>query len=189
MFAPGCVVATVASIGYTELREYYCLKWRDNKAPEPMPEEDNKAGKNGNHMERCIELQEELLQAQEKNLLLSAQLRELERIARDSEDMKAELTAQTLLLTDKSRENKHLHQELSRVTGVLDVKLNEVEELRAAVQELQQQLKMRESERDLLAVMLNEAENAQRRAEETYINSQEQNQQGTGWLRPFKPKK
>lgn len=154
-----------------------------------MPEEEKAAG-NGNLMERVVELQEELLQSQEKNLLLSAQTRELERIARDSEDMKAELTAQTLLLTDKSRENKHLHQELSRVTGVLDVKLNEVEELRATVMDLQQQLKMRESERDLLAVMLNEAENAQRRAEETYINGvKDQNAGNTGWLRPFKPKK
>lgn len=154
-----------------------------------MPEEDKRAAGNGNLMERVVELQDELLQSQEKNLLLSAQTRELERIARDAEDMKAELTAQTLLLTDKSRENKHLHQELSRVTGVLDVKLNEVEELRGAVQELQQQLKMRESERDLLAVMLNEAENAQRRAEETYINEKDQQQNNAGWLRSFKPKK
>ncbi len=116
-------------------------------------------------MARVLELQEELLQAQEKNLVLSAQTRELERVARDAEDLKAELTAQGLLLADKSRENKHLHQELSRVTAVLDVKLNEVEELRAAAADIQQQLKMRESERDLLAVMLNEAESAQRRAE------------------------
>lgn len=154
-----------------------------------MSDEDKKATGNGNLMERVVELQDELLQSQEKNLLLSAQTRELERVARDAEDLKAELTAQGLLLTDKSRENKHLHQELSRVTGVLDVKLNEVEELRAAVVELQQQLKMRESERDLLAVMLNEAENAQRRAEETYINEKDQQQNNAGWLRPFKPKK
>ncbi len=154
-----------------------------------MPEEEKQSTGNGNLMERVVELQDELLQSQEKNLLLSAQTRELERVARDAEDMKAELTAQGLLLADKSRENKHLHQELSRVTGVLDVKLNEVEELRAAVTDLGQQLKMRESERDLLAVMLNEAENAQRRAEESYINGTKDQSTNTGWLRPFKPKK
>jgi hypothetical protein len=139
-------------------------------------------------MQRVLELQDQLLQAQEKNLVLSAQTRELERIARDADDLKSELTAQGLLLTDKTRENKHLHQELSRVTGVLDLKLNEVEELRSAVSELQQQLKMRESERDLLAVMLNEAENAQRRAAEDISNGAKDAQASTGWLR-FKPKK
>ena len=141
-------------------------------------------------MDRVLELQDELLQAQEKNLMLSAQTRELERVARDAEDLKAELTAQGLLLADKTRENKHMHQEMSRVTQVLDVKLNEVEELRAAVADLQQQLKMRESERDLLAVMLNEAESAQRRAEEETQQQINATQSNTGWLRPFnKPKK
>lgn len=140
-------------------------------------------------MQRVLELQDQLLQAQEKNLVLTAQTRELERIARDSDDLKSELTAQGLLLADKTRENKHLHQELSRVTGVLDLKLNEVEELRSAVAELQQQLKMRESERDLLAVMLNEAENAQRRAAEDLSNGAKDSQASTGWLRPFKQKK
>jgi len=135
-------------------------------------------------MERIVELQDQLLQSQEKNLHLSAQTRELERIARDSEDLNAELTAQGLLLADKSRENKHLHQELSRVTGVLDTKLTEVEELRAAVSEMGQQLKMRESERDLLAVMLNEAESAHRRAEESLIDAANRDQ-GAGWRLPF----
>ncbi|MGH9553167.1 MAG: hypothetical protein ACRD3W_27555 [Terriglobales bacterium] len=139
-------------------------------------------------MQRVLELQDLLLQAQEKNLVLSAQTRELERVARDAEDFKSELTSQGLLLADKSRENKHLHQELSRVTGVLDIKLTEVEELRAIVADLQQQLKMRESERDLLAVMLNEAESAQRRAEqETASGTPQAN--STGWLRPFQQKK
>jgi len=117
-------------------------------------------------MQRILDLQDQLLQSQEKNLLLSAQTRELERVARDADDLKGELTSQGLLLADKSKENKHLHQELSRVTALLDVKLNELEELRAAVSDLQQQLRMRESERDLLAVMLNEAENANRRQAE-----------------------
>lgn len=140
--------------------------------------------------QRILELQDELLQSQEKNLLLSAQTRELERVARDAEDLKAELTAQGLLLADKTKENKHVHQELSRVTGVLDLKLNEVEELRGLVAELQQQLKMRESERDLLAVMLNEAENAQRRTqEELYNGVKDKEKNDTSWLRPFKPKK
>lgn len=139
-------------------------------------------------MERIVELQDQLLQVQEKNLLLSAQTRELERVARDADDLKAELAAQGVLLADKSRENKNLHQELSRVAGTLDVKLNEVEELRAVVADLQQQLKMRESERDLLAVMLNEAENAQRRAEESSAVSKDA-PTNTGWLRPFKGKK
>jgi len=138
-------------------------------------------------MQRILELQDQLLQSQEKNLVLQAQTRELERVARDAEDLRSELTAQGLLLTDKTRENKHLHQELSRVTGVLDLKLNEVEELRTVAADLQQQLKMRESERDLLAVMLNEAENAQRRAAEDQ-NGGKDSQTNTGWFRS-KPKK
>lgn len=134
-------------------------------------------------MQRLLELQDELLQAQEKNLVLSAQIRELERLGRDTDDLKTELAAQGLLLTDKSRENKYLHQELSRVTTVLDAKLMEVEELRNAVAEFQHQLKMRESERDLLAVMLNEAESAQRRAEA------ESGKDDKGWSRLLKGKK
>jgi chromosome segregation ATPase len=136
-------------------------------------------------MAKLLDLQDTLLQAQEKNLMLSAQTRELERIARDAEDLKGELTAQGLLLTDKTRENKHLHQELSRVTGVLEVKLQEVEDLKAQIVELQHQLKTRESERDLLAVMLNEAESAQRRADD----SSKEGQTNGGWLlKHFKSK-
>ena len=37
-------------------------------------------------LQKVIELQEQIVQAQEKNVLLSAQTRELERVARDSED-------------------------------------------------------------------------------------------------------
>jgi hypothetical protein len=135
-------------------------------------------------LEKVAELQDLLVQAQERNLLLSAQTRELERVARDADDLKAELNAQGLLLADKTRENKLLHQELSKVTTVLDVKLQEAEELRTAATDLQHQLKTRESERDLLAVMLNEAENDRRRAE----NEPTQGKDGQGWLRHFKGK-
>jgi hypothetical protein len=141
--------------------------------------------------QRVLELQEKLLEAQEKNLMLAAQIRELERTARDMEDLKVDLSSQALLLADKSKENKHVHQELSRVASLLDLKLNEVEELRALVSDLLQQVKMRESERDLLAVMLNEAENAQRRqAEEMMvINSEKEQQKNAHWLSSFNKKK
>ncbi|MBX9950856.1 MAG: hypothetical protein K2Y39_16920, partial [Candidatus Obscuribacterales bacterium] len=67
-------------------------------------------------------------------------------------------------------------------------KLNETEELKAVVQDLQHQLKTREQERDLLAVMLNEAENNQRRLEAVigeitaHMNAKEKE----GWLGRFK---
>ena len=136
---------------------------------------------------KVLELQEALVQSQEKNLMLSAQLRELERMARDGDDLKSELLNQGLLLSDKSRENKQLHQELSRITGLLEQKLQEAEELRNSVVELGHQLKTREQERDLLAVMLNEAENAQRRqqAQETVT---EVTKDTPGWLKAFKGK-
>ncbi len=140
-------------------------------------------------IEKVIELQDSLLQAQEKNILLAAQARELDRVARDADDLKAELSAQSLLLSDKSRENKHLHQELSRATSLLDVKLNESEELKSALADLGQQLRAREAERDRLAVMLNEAENAQKRAEAEKLVAQQQAQQeppSIGW--PFSGK-
>lgn len=139
-------------------------------------------------MKRLLDLQDSLLQSQEKNLILSTQARELERLARDAADFKAELAAQGVLLTDKTRENKHLHQELSQVTSTLEVKLQEVEDLKAAVSDLQHQLKMRESERDLLAVMLNEAESAKRRFEEMNQRQIEEssktkdNQFNSSWL-------
>ena len=136
---------------------------------------------------KVLELQEALVQSQEKNLMLSAQLRELERMARDGDDLKSELLNQGLLLSDKSCENKQLHQELSRITGLLEQKLQEAEELRNSVVELGHQLKTREQERDLLAVMLNEAENAQRRqqAQETVT---EVTKDTPGWLKAFKGK-
>ena len=47
---------------------------------------------------KLIELQEALVQSQEKNLMLSAQLRELERMSRDGEDLKSELINQSSFL-------------------------------------------------------------------------------------------
>jgi len=114
-------------------------------------------------LEKVLELQDLLMQAQEKNILLSAQARELERAARDAEDLKAELSAQALVLADKSRENKTLHQEFSRVSGLLDIKLEEIEEAKATILELEQQIKSKEQERDILLVMLADMEAAQKR--------------------------
>jgi hypothetical protein len=115
-------------------------------------------------IEKLLEIQESLLQAQERNISLTAQARELERIARDHEDMKIDMENQGALLADKSRENKYLHQELSRMSGVLSTKLLEVEELKAQIADIQHQLKTCQSERDLLAIMLTEAENANRQS-------------------------
>lgn len=139
-------------------------------------------------LEKVAELQDTIVQAQERSLLLSAQTRELERIARDAEDLRVELTAQGLLLADKTKENKLLHQELSRVTTVLDLKLHEVEELKTALTDLQHQLKTRESERDLLAAMLSEAENAQRHISDSQEQPVVEEQHTAGWLRHFKGK-
>src|SRR6202789_750159 len=135
---------------------------------------------------KVLELQEALVQSQEKNLMLSAQLRELERMARDGEDLRSELINQGLLLTDKSRENKQLHQELTRITSVLEQKLQDVEELGASVVDLQHQFKNAQAERDLLAVMLNEAENAQRRQQASDDSNAARDT--PGWLRAFKGK-
>jgi hypothetical protein len=151
----------------------------DNKTPTPgTAEEDLDLSA---LIEKVIDLQDSLVQSQEKNIVLSAQTRELEQVARDADDMKAELAAQSLLLADKSRENKHLHQELSRVTSLLDTKLIELEELRVLVIDLQQQVRAREAERDRLAVMLNEAEKAQRLAEEEALVARDQTA-NKGWF-------
>lgn len=115
-------------------------------------------------VEKLLELQDALLQAQERNISLTAQARELERISRDHEDMKIDMENQAALLADKSRENKYLHQELSRMSGVLSAKLMEVEELRAQISDVMHQLKTVQSERDLLAIMLTEAEAAAKQA-------------------------
>lgn len=144
-------------------------------------------------IEKLLELQDALLQAQERNLMLTAQARELERIARDGEDLKAELANQGTLLSDKSRENKHLHQELSRMASVLDAKMQEVEDLKTVIADVQHQLKTCQQERDLLAVMLTEAEalaRQSRRGEpggdnQAYPSKDTAGQQ-TSWLNRFK---
>jgi len=144
-------------------------------------------------IEKLLELQDSLLQAQERNLTLTAQARELERIARDAEDIKAELANQGQLLTDKSRENKHLHQELSRMAGNLEAKVQELEDLKSVIGDLQHQLKNCQQERDRLAVMLTEAENAARQGRrsieppsESYGKSTQE--QSASWLKILKGK-
>lgn len=148
-------------------------------------------------MEKVLELQDLLVQAQEKNLLLSAQARELERAARDTDDLKAELTAQGLILADKARENKSLHQEFSRLTSLLNGKMQKVEELNSSFADLHHQVKSREQERDILSVMLNDMESTHKRtlaefaeAEEiirALVSEKEKLQTTTGgWLAPFK---
>ena len=120
------------------------------------------AGGDMSYTDKVVELQDQLLQSQERNLLLSAQARELERSLRDSDDLQAEMASQSLILADKTRENKRLHQELSRVTTTLESKLKELEELNSQFVDLQHQLKTRELERDRLSVMLYEIESSQK---------------------------
>jgi chromosome segregation ATPase len=134
-------------------------------------------------IEKLLELQDALLQSQERNISLTAQTRELERIARDHEDMRIDLENQAALLADKTRENKYLHQELSRMSGVLSSKLLEVEELKAQVADIQHQLKTCQSERDLLAIMLTEAEAAARQGNKGETKETTQN-----WIKYLKGK-
>lgn len=110
-------------------------------------------------IEKLLELQDALLQSQEKIITLSAQIRELERMVRDAEDLRAANENQVQLLADKTRENKFLHQELSRLSSIMSSKLQESDELKFVIQDLQHQLKSSQSDRDLLAIMLTEAEN------------------------------
>jgi hypothetical protein len=107
---------------------------------------------------KIVELQDKLVEAQEKNLILATQLREMEMMARDGQDLKAELENQSAMLADKTRENKQLHQDLARVTTMLEEKLKDLEETKIQNTDLVHQLRQRESERDLLAVMLTEKE-------------------------------
>lgn len=109
-------------------------------------------------IQKLLELQDALLESQEKNISLSAQIRDLERQVRDAEDLRIEHENQAQLLADKTRENKYLHQELSRMSSMLSVRLQDTEELRSTIIELQHQVKTSQSERDLLAIMLTEAE-------------------------------
>jgi flagellar motility protein MotE (MotC chaperone) len=122
------------------------------------------AGEDKSYTDKVIELQDQLLQSQERNLSLSAQARELERSVHDSDDLQSEMAAQSLILADKTRENRRLHQELSRVTTTLESKLKELEELNNQFVDLQHQLKTRELERDRLSVMLYEMESASKLA-------------------------
>lgn len=133
---------------------------------------------------KIVELQDKLVEAQEKNLILSTQLRELEMAARDGEDLKSELSNQTALLADKIRENKRLHQDLSRVSSSLEAKLKDLEEIKLAVVDMQKDLKQREAERDLLAVMLTEKEKEGARAQAA-AQSPDQQKKDQGWLNPF----
>jgi hypothetical protein len=112
-------------------------------------------------LKQIVELQDSLLKAQEKNILMLAQVREFDRLARDAEDLKQELVNQNQLLLDKSRENKQLHQELSQASSLLESKLQEIETMKVAITDFQHQLKIAQSERDLLSSMLTEAENTQ----------------------------
>lgn len=132
-------------------------------------------------IEKLLEVQDALVQAQERNISLTAQARELERIARDHEDVKADLDNQNALLADKSRENKFLHQELSRMGHVLSAKLLEVEEAKNQLNDIVHQLKTCQSERDLLAIMLTEAENQARAS-----GRADGNPNGPNWLNRFK---
>lgn len=109
---------------------------------------------------KLYEMQDNLVQSQEKNISLSAQIRELERLNKDAEDIRIEHDNQAQLLADKTRENKYLHQELSRMSTVMNGRLQESEDLKAAIIDVQEQLKRCQSERDILAVMLTEAESA-----------------------------
>lgn len=113
-------------------------------------------------IEKLLEIQDALLQAQERNITLTAQIRELEKQTHDLEDLKVENDNQAQLLADKSRENKHLHQELSRLSALLGARMQEAEELKNTISELQHQVKTSQADRDLLAVMLTEAEQAAR---------------------------
>jgi len=165
-----------------------------NSTLNTKPEPDQSTGKQWDTkslLEKVLELQDLLMQAQEKNLLLSAQARELERAARDSEDLKAEISSQALVVADKTRENKTLHQEFSRISSLLDIKIQEVEEAKLVISDLEQQVKNKEQERDILLVMINEMEGKRtsttnprlQETGKTVISKDKGQQQNTGsWL-------
>lgn len=147
-------------------------------------------------IEKLLELQDALLEAQERTITLAAQVRDLERLARDADDLRSELANQAALLADRGRENKYLHQELSRMAGVVEAKAQDGEELKSVIADLQHQLKTCQSERDLLAAMLTEAENAARRTRRAEIDPEAQpypppareSQASSGWLARLKGK-
>jgi len=147
-------------------------------------------------IEKLLELQDALLQAQERTIMLGAQVRELERIARDAEDLKSELANQGALLADKSRENKHLHQELSRMAGLLETKAQEATDLKSVIADVQHQMRTIQQERDMLSGMLMEAENAARQVRrgdsgsdnQTYPPGSKDQASTGGWLGRLKGK-
>ncbi len=132
-------------------------------------------------VKKLVEIQEALLESQEKTIVLEIQIRELERVARDTEDFKLELSNQAQLLADKTRENKQLHQELSHNASQLNLRIQEIEELKALTTDIQHQLKTCQSERDLLAVMLTEAE----QSTQLRSNSSSSQQVSSGWLSKY----
>ena len=137
---------------------------------------------------KMVELQDKIVENQEKNIMLSTQLREMEMMARDADDLRTEVANQSALLTDKSRENKRLHEDLAKLGSLLEEKLGEVDELKSLVVDLQHQLKQRESERDLLAVMLTEKEQQQHHqgaASTSGTFEAAEKDKPLGWLNPF----
>lgn len=138
---------------------------------------------------KIVELQDKIVENQEKNIMLSTQLREMEMMARDADDLRTEVANQSALLTDKSRENKRLHEDLAKLGSLLEEKIGEVDELKSMVVDLQHQLKQRESERDLLAVMLTEKEQQQHHQQATASTSgtfeAAEKDKPLGWLNPF----
>ena len=136
---------------------------------------------------KIVELQDKIVESQEKNIMLSTQLREMEMMARDAEDLRSEVANQSALLTDKSRENKRLHEDLAKMGALLEEKIGEAEELQTSVTDLQHQLKQRESERDLLAVMLTEKEQQGGAASTSGTYDAAEKKKG-GWLNPFNKK-
>jgi hypothetical protein len=140
-------------------------------------------------IEKLLELQDALLQSQEKNITLAAQIRELERQTRDTEDLRITHDNQAQLLADKTRENKYLHQELSRLSSMLAARLQEGEEFKGVIAELQHQLKTSQSDRDLLAIMLTEAENVARQTTSGKMEATSGGKKDTGnWTKYLKGK-
>lgn len=139
-------------------------------------------------VEKLLEHKDALLQAQEKNITMAAQLRELERQVKDAEDLRSEHDNQSQLLADKMRENKYIHQELSRMSSLMSVRLQENEELKSTIADLQTQLKNSQADRDLLAIMLTEMENSVRDESRTNIPARSSKENPKDWKNILKGK-
>lgn len=139
-------------------------------------------------VEKLLEHKDALLQAQEKNITMAAQLRELERQVKDAEDLRSEHDNQSQLLADKMRENKYIHQELSRMSSLMSVRLQENEELKSTITDLQTQLKNSQADRDLLAIMLTEMENSVRDESRTNIPARSSKENPKDWKNILKGK-